>query len=377
MSFAPPSLPPDVDRASSLYAAFWIPIPFLAAVLAARFYVRFNMRTTGVDDWLMLFAYVLLILADVFGTLYVQAGGTKHVFYISPPSQLTEVLRWSAIAQPFGVLTPAVAKSSIAGLTLRIAGPNTFWRKWILYIGIAILWIFSIIDIALKYAQCSPVRANWDVEIPPFEKHCWKPSVSANVSIANASWGTAMDFVLALLPCTIVWNLKVNMKTKMGLIAFLSVGVFAGIASAAKAAQLKRLGDRVDFTWATYDLYVWTETELSLVIFCGCIPPLKPLVDWMRKGKPIAPSGASSSTGSKSWKSWKMSSPSTTASKSPKSDSSFTKSQQAGTQDDENELWGRPKDGIVVSRQYDVDSHSLPSVHSSEDRAMVGVRQNV
>jgi len=62
MSAPLPVLPPDVDRASSLYVAFWVPIPILAVVLAARFYVRFNMRTTGLDDWMMLFGYVRYFL---------------------------------------------------------------------------------------------------------------------------------------------------------------------------------------------------------------------------------------------------------------------------------------------------------------------------
>jgi hypothetical protein len=59
MSAAVPlPLPADVDRATSLYAAFWVPIPILAVVLAARFFVRLRLRNLGVDDWLMLFAYV-------------------------------------------------------------------------------------------------------------------------------------------------------------------------------------------------------------------------------------------------------------------------------------------------------------------------------
>jgi hypothetical protein len=134
-------------------------------------------------------------------------------------------MRWAVIAQPFGAVACAVAKTSVAGLTLRIAGPNTVWRKWILYISIFILWAFTVVDISLKFAQCNPVRANWDVEILPTEKQCWNPSISANVSVANASFGTAVDFLLALLPCTIVWGLKVDMKTKLGLMAFLSLGV--------------------------------------------------------------------------------------------------------------------------------------------------------
>jgi hypothetical protein len=159
----------------------------------------------------------------------------------------------------------------------------------------------------------------------------------------------------------------------------------AGIASAVKTEQLHLLSSRADFTWGVYDMYVWTIVELTMVIFCGCIPPIKPLFDWMRKGKPIAPSSNSRSGGSKSFRSWKLaSSPSTTGHKSTKSSrlsgSSFTKAQLSGVQEDENELWGRPaKDGgaIFVQRQYDVDSHSVPSIHSAEDRRSVGARQNV
>jgi hypothetical protein len=131
-------------------------------------------------------------------------------------------------------------------------------------------------------------------------------------------------------------------------------------------------------------MYVWTIVELTMVIFCGCIPPIKPLFDWMSKGKPIAPSSTSRSGGSRSFRSWKLaSSPSTAGHKSTKSSrlsgSSFTKAQLSGVQEDENELWGRPKEGaaIFVQRQYDVDSHSVPSIHSSEDRRSVGARQNV
>jgi hypothetical protein len=145
--------------------------------------------------------------------------------YIVPLSQLTKVMRYAVIAQPFGAVACAVAKTSVAGLTLRIAGPNTFWRKWILYVGIFILWVMTVLDISLKFAQCKPVSANWDVEILPTDKHCWNPSVSTNVSIANSAFGTAMDFTLALLPCTIVWNLKVDLKTKLALMFLLSLGV--------------------------------------------------------------------------------------------------------------------------------------------------------
>jgi hypothetical protein len=65
----PMPLPADVDRAASLYAAFWVPVPFLAAMVAARFYVRYNMRNIGLDDWGMLFAYVSRTTMSPYGDL--------------------------------------------------------------------------------------------------------------------------------------------------------------------------------------------------------------------------------------------------------------------------------------------------------------------
>jgi len=48
----------DHDRAPQLLAAFWVPFPFLVALVAARMAVRYKMRNIGVDDWLMLVALV-------------------------------------------------------------------------------------------------------------------------------------------------------------------------------------------------------------------------------------------------------------------------------------------------------------------------------
>lgn len=50
-----------------------------------------------------------------------------------------------------------------------------------------------------------------------------------------------------------------------------------------------------DPTWASYMLYLWTFLELPLVIIAACIPPSKPLWDFLMKGRPIKPSNNSSS----------------------------------------------------------------------------------
>ncbi|KAF2706178.1 hypothetical protein K504DRAFT_493354 [Pleomassaria siparia CBS 279.74] len=361
MGLPPPNLPADENRAPELLAAFWVPVPFLTAALLARFYVRFGMRNVGWDDWMMLFSFVCFLTANILGTIIINLGGSRHIFYIQPNDQLVKILKLSIIAQPVRATAVAVGKLSIAGLTLRIISFATFWRKWFLYVCISILISLTIVDCTLKFVQCVPVRAVWDITIPPLDKTCWNPKISNNVSIANAAFGTFIDFVLAIVPCTFIWNLQLDKKTKIGLCAFLSIGILAGICSAIKTSQLHILPSRLDATWDTYKLYIWVEVEISLVIFCGCIPPIKPLFDWMRKGKPITPSGTGWSAKSKR--------PNPSSGFTSGTRSALSSKKQAVTmssQEDESELVERPKDGrIMVSRHYDVESVHIPPVHST------------
>lgn len=48
-----------------------------------------------------------------------------------------------------------------------------------------------------------------------------------------------------------------------------------------KTSYLPRLADRVDFTWATYNIFTWNTGELFVIIFCGTIPTLKPALDFV------------------------------------------------------------------------------------------------
>ena len=101
-----------------------------------------------------------------------------------------------------------------------------------------------------------------------------------------------MDFALAILPVSIVWNLKMNIKRKVGLCILLGLGILyvshhfldnfrglireysASISAAIKTSQLSSLDSRADLTCelylkdcseitdtfigATFGLYAWT-----------------------------------------------------------------------------------------------------------------------
>lgn len=55
------------------------------------------------------------------------------------------------------------------------------------------------------------------------------------------------------------------------------------ICSGIKTSYLSQLANRKDFTWATYDIFVWVTAEFFLVIFCGTLPTLKPILNFIRR----------------------------------------------------------------------------------------------
>ncbi|GLA03608.1 hypothetical protein AnigIFM60653_003244 [Aspergillus niger] len=53
--------------------------------------------------------------------------------------------------------------------------------------------------------------------------------------------------------------------------------LWAAVCGIVKITFLVSLEVREDLTWSTYDLDVWSASELFVIIVCGCIPPMRPI----------------------------------------------------------------------------------------------------
>nr|UZP47900.1 putative integral membrane protein [Cladonia uncialis subsp. uncialis] len=227
----PLTIPPggNEDRASAILAVFWAPYPFTFIVICARLFVRQRIKNLGLDDYAMFLSWILYTISISLASYCMVHGGARHLFYLTPP-EISTALKYNYLSQPFGALSPVFGKSSVAFLMLRIMGPHTYWP-----------------------------------------------------------YGTFMDFALALLPITIIKELNMGLQQKIGLCILLSLGLLAGIASIVKTVELQTIRAEADFTWATYELFIWASIESWLVIICGSIPAVKPLFDRFVKGTPLKP----------------------------------------------------------------------------------------
>ena len=236
-------------------------------------------------------AQILYLLALVFSTITVLHGGGRHLYYLSP-EEVSQVVRWEWITQPFGPMALAFAKASITFLLLRIIGPKTFWRKWFLWINMVFFFIISILAAIFNYAQCNPPRALWE-KVPGAV--CWNPTIQPDFATFHSCEHTLVDTMQPLLTlpslqhahrfrtCCFTRHHCVESQpkylqenwaqcsTRAGrLVSSLprdiyiscriptNVPISAGICAAIKTAQLHELGSRADITWETFSLYAWS-----------------------------------------------------------------------------------------------------------------------
>jgi hypothetical protein len=82
-----------------------------------------------------------------------------------------------------------------------------------------------------------------------------------------------------MVPARLVYNLNIDLRKRIALVILFSLGILAGICGIVKTTYLATLGAHSDITWETYNLIVWAGSEEFVLIFCGSIPPLRPLWD--------------------------------------------------------------------------------------------------
>ncbi|KAI0129613.1 hypothetical protein BJ170DRAFT_731208 [Xylariales sp. AK1849] len=101
--------------------------------------------------------------------------------------------------------------------------------------------------------------------------------VKAAVHGATIIYSGVMNIFLALLPCTIIPQLQIKMKEKIGVAIGMSMGVFAGVTAFVKSAKLRSLGSE-DFTFEGGDLVTWGTAETATTVIAISIPVLRALV---------------------------------------------------------------------------------------------------
>ncbi|KAI1766433.1 hypothetical protein GGR53DRAFT_205758 [Hypoxylon sp. FL1150] len=236
-----------------------------ALAIAARVTARWRLKTSGVDDVLILVSWVLSL-----GLISTSMASTQYGLG-SPRDQVSDenysrYLKFS-IAQSitYSWSMPA-AKASFAVLYLRIF-PDGRLMTLVNKILIAFLFAQALTVSCLVLFRCSPVRKSWDFEL---EGSCFdlQPLYYATF-ILNA----ITSFILFIEPIPSTWKLQISLVKRLGLVAMLSLGLLVTAISVIRIVFIAKMASQ-----DTYDIVkplVWSEVEVCGLIICSCIPAFR------------------------------------------------------------------------------------------------------
>ena len=149
---------PHVDglNGPQVNAICWLSSGFATATLIARLISRIHLtKHYGIDDTMIIVAYVFLLAMTIVSSVSVHAGSGSHFDTLSP-HQKVEAAKWVLVVQAFSPWTLAMPKLSVVALLVRVFEP----RRWIsiLFWVLAILGVFFAASASIVWCvQCHPI----------------------------------------------------------------------------------------------------------------------------------------------------------------------------------------------------------------------------
>ena len=148
----------------------------------------------------------------------VHYGTGHHDRDLEPENQKTAMKFWW-LCFLFYSMTMIACKLSIGWFLLRITVKKI--HSWIIYTAMALSIVTGLVFFFVSFFQCSPVDKFWD---RGKEGKCVDVHIIIALGHLYSAFSIISDFTFAILPGFIIWNLKMNMRTKVTLIPLMAMG---------------------------------------------------------------------------------------------------------------------------------------------------------
>ncbi|KAF2755678.1 hypothetical protein EJ05DRAFT_488405 [Pseudovirgaria hyperparasitica] len=261
------------NRGVMMVAIFWVEVAICYVFAALRYYTRARIvRKAGVDDWLVIVSCLLFTIYATLITLCCQHGMGQHLLHV-PPENYLPFAKYHFFALDIIAITAIATKAAVAAFLLRLV-PSTVatWERIFLWTCIATMAIVSTMSVLAALLRCTPIELAWD----PLQRHPCRFDIRHFVKLAGA-WTTIEDFVLAIFPWLVLWNMQMRRKERLLVAIGLSLGGLGGICNIFRAVHIDDLSDSPDKTYDMLQLDLWSATEITFSVVCCTIPVLRPL----------------------------------------------------------------------------------------------------
>ncbi|KAM0795055.1 hypothetical protein BDR22DRAFT_872508 [Usnea florida] len=247
--------------------------PFAAAVavalrLKAR---RLKAMSLNSSEYVILVALAITIVHSMVYIYCATNGGMgQHVQNLSDIEFVIfgKVTFWNQFPYIFAV---SITRISIL-LLYQSLFPTRRFRIITNIIGLIIL-LWTIAFFFASLFQAWPISKNWSPD---------EPGTTVNefsLYIALACTELVLDVVVLALPWPVVWRLQMDSSRKWKVSGIFALGGFVCVASAFRIFyyHTTHTSASQDFTYDSYNIFIWTIIEPCTGVVCACLPTLGPL----------------------------------------------------------------------------------------------------
>jgi hypothetical protein len=175
-------------------------------------------------------------------------------------------------------------------LYYRISQARPFFRWATIFVGV-IVNISGLIVTFLNIFRCHPVSAAFKptsaFEVPPTCIDIF------SLYLASAPINILTDIALLVLPLPLLTSMRLEMRSKVGLVLTFIAGVFVTVVDVVRISYLQAAlvelialigagkgldGDIPDFSWHASYSFMWSAIEVNVGLICACVLVIKPLV---------------------------------------------------------------------------------------------------
>ncbi|EKJ67423.1 hypothetical protein FPSE_12408 [Fusarium pseudograminearum CS3096] len=263
---------PETDG-SMVRNAYWIfgmEFAFATAFLGQRMYTNgVILRKFMIDDYLILFAWVLSIAAQSF---LLDAYRRKllgvHAWEMPVDSNTESALLVMCTTLTY-IPTTILSKLTLCFFYYRLSPAR--WYQYSVYVT-GIICTTSLVGIWFSVLfACKPIAAGWDVRLSANATCINRPPIY----ITQAAFGCITDVMLLILPIPTVLGLQMSTRQKFGVLGLFAIGSITLVTSVVRLVLLLPSVSNPDQSWSLAEGCLWVIIEANLLIMCGSLPTLR------------------------------------------------------------------------------------------------------
>ncbi|KAL5324807.1 hypothetical protein ACEPPN_005925 [Leptodophora sp. 'Broadleaf-Isolate-01'] len=137
--------------------------------------------------------------------------------------------------------------------------------------------ITSVMYFVFMVFQCKPISYFWH-RFSNGEGFCFPVKLITDLTIVFSVFVATADLIFGILPIFVIWDLKINRRTKVIVGGLLTLGIFAGLSVIVRIYYIHSLrSPEEDFTFLTFKVSIWAIVEPAIGIICMAITTYRPL----------------------------------------------------------------------------------------------------